>query len=247
MSHGSSDDLKTGDSALVEQRTGLGSGDGERPPRRLRAANGQSFSYDGLPRLTKVTDSTTPGNTATYGYDVADNPITLGATAQAFNAANELCWTAPTAAAGTNRACGTPAAGAKTYTYSPTGNRTAVTPASGPATSFGYDAADRLTSITGAVSATYSYDGDGLRTSKTTGGVSSSFGWNDESGIPLLLRDRNDYYVYGPDGVPLERLGSSPTLYLHTDQQDSIRLVTDTAGNAACTASYTPWGAVTWT
>ena len=60
----------------------------------------------------------------------------MGSTQQAFNNADELCWTAATT--GT---CASPPTGATTYAYDARGNRTTVTPPSGGATTLSYDQA----------------------------------------------------------------------------------------------------------
>ena len=59
------------------------------------------------------------------------------------------------------------------YTYSEHGERTKTTPTSGPATTYGYDQAEDLTSIsrpeedtTPKIEDTYAYNGDGLRQAK---------------------------------------------------------------------------------
>ena len=130
----------------------------------------------------------------------------------------------------------------RTFTYNAAGDRTAVT-ANGATVNLGYDQANRLTNMTGGIS--YSYDGDGLRTSKTVAGTTTQFAWDESGTLPLLLQDGSTYYIYGPDGQPIEQItGSTPT-YLLADQQGSTRLLTDTGGNVVGTYSYDPWGNVT--
>ncbi len=114
-----------------------------------------SYAYDGLQRLTNVTE--TLGNAYTYGYDLAGNRTVQwvnGAQTQqdGYDAADELV-TATTP-------------GGTTYdSYDAAGNLT------GDATnSYSYDALDRLTALTNTLqqqAATYGYNGDGALVAQT--------------------------------------------------------------------------------
>ena len=71
---------------------------------------------------------------------------------------------------------------------------TKTKPASGPATTYGYDQAGDLTSVErpkeGEVSEikdTYAYNGEGLRTSQTISGTSTFLAWDMTEGLPLIL------------------------------------------------------------
>src|SRR5439155_4156706 len=102
-----------------------------------------------------------------YKYDTADNLTQKGTTQQAFNNADELCWTASTTGP-----CASPPTGATTYQYDTRGNRTNVNPAGGQAQTLTYDQANRLTQFTAASTTSYGYNGDGLRMSKYAGSSS---------------------------------------------------------------------------
>jgi RHS repeat-associated protein len=118
-----------------------------------------------------------------------------------------------------------------------------MTSANGTKTTLGYDQANHLTSISGGTS--YTYDGDGLRMSKTVSGTTTRFAWDESGSLPLLLQDGDAYYIYGPGGQPIEQItGDNPT-YLLQDQQGSTRLLTDGSGNVVGTYSYDAWGNVT--
>jgi RHS repeat-associated protein len=181
--------------------------------------------------------SAPPSGAIAYAYDAADNLTQSGGTQQVFNVADQLCWTAATSGA-----CATPPAGATRYTYDLRGNRTNVTPPTGPAITLGYDQANRLTSYAAATNTTYTYNGDGLRMSKTTGASTSQFVWDSSSSLPLLLKDGATAYVYGPGGLPLEQVTGATTYYLHHDQLGSTRLLTDATGATQATYSYDPYG-----
>ena len=90
----------------------------------------------------------------------------------------------------------------------------------------------------------YTYNGDGLRISKTVAGTTSQFTWDTQgpNGTPLVLADDTNDYVYGPDGLPLEQVnGSTVTYFLH-DQQGSTRFLTDSTGGIVGSFIYDPYG-----
>ncbi len=140
-------------------------------------------------------------------------------------------------------ASGTGGGTADSYTYDMQGNRVSSTPAGGTPTVLKYDQANRL--IGYGTGATYRYDGNGLRQSKTVGTVSTAFAWDQSQGPPLLLADGSDYYVYGPAGSPIEKITGSTVQYMHQDQQGSTRLLTDSTGSVVGTYSYDAYGNTT--
>jgi hypothetical protein len=78
---------------------------------------------------------------------------------------------------------------------------------------------------------TYTYDADGLRTSKTGGGVTTRFVWDRSGPLPLLLEERVgpsvNRYVYGPGGSPVaDTLADGTVRYYHSDQIGSTRALT---------------------
>ena len=92
---------------------------------------------------------------------------------------------------------------------------------------------------------TYTYNGDGLRTTKTTGTNTSKFTWDQTDALPLLLTDSQNSYIYGPDDLPIEQISSNGTpSYLHHDQLGSTRLITNQTGTTTGTSTYNPYGAV---
>ena len=76
------------------------------------------------------------------------------------------------------------------------------------------------------------YDGRGLRTSSTVGQKKTNFVYDTvSSGVPRLLVAGDLRFVYGPNGRPLEQIDAAgKPVYLHGDQINSTRLVTDAAG-----------------
>jgi RHS repeat-associated protein len=200
-----------------------------------------AYKYTALNQLcyagsSSATECSAPPTGATaYGYDAADNLIQMGSTQQVFNSADQLCWTASTSGV-----CATPPVGATTYSYDTRGNRTSTTPPGGPTTNLTYDQANRLTGY--GPSATYRYNGDGLRMSKTVGGSTTQYLWDVANNIPLLLKDGSTAYIYGPGGLPLEQVNGSTAVWLHHDQIGSSRLITDGSGTSQATHTYDPYG-----
>jgi RHS repeat-associated protein len=210
----------------------------------------ENYGYTKLNQLCAAssrddTDCEQPGTESkglTYQYDQADNLVRNGKTTQRFNAADELCWTS--SQPGSNP-CSSAPAGAIRYTYDQRGNLTAIKAPAAAATTLAYDQANRLTNLThGITSATYTYNADGLRMSKTrAGGSPSSFIWDIAKGLPLMIRDDNGSYVTGPDGLPVEQITAEGAVaYYHRDQLGSTRALSDRAGEVIQTYDYDPYG-----
>ena len=61
----------------------------------------------------------------------------------------------------------------------------------------------------GLTPSSYTYDGDGLRQSKTVSGTTTAETWDIAAGLPLLVQDGSTRYVPGPAGSPLEQIASA--------------------------------------
>ena len=203
-----------------------------------------SYKYTALNQVCYAGSSGSTGCSAPplgatpYAYDAADNLTQMGSTQQAFNNADQLCWTALTTGS-----CVSPPAGATTYSYDSRGNRTRITAPVAGATTLSYDQANRLTAY--GPSASYAYNGDGLRMSKAVAGTTSQFLWDTASALPLPLKDGSTGYLYGPGGLPIEQINGSTALWLHHDQLGSTRLITDSIGASQATYSFDPYGNLT--
>ncbi len=182
-------------------------------------------TYDENSRLTK--------SGSEYKYDAANNPTTIATGTYKYDKDSEL-ETGPSL----------------TYTYNELGERTKTTPSSGPATTYGYDQAGNLTSVERPekesipkIEDTYAYDGNGLRASQTISGTTSYLTWDMTEGLPLILNDGTNSYIYGPGGLPVEQISSGGTVtYLHHDQQGSIRLLTGSAGTVTGSTTFDAYG-----
>jgi RHS repeat-associated protein len=190
-----------------------------------------AFAYDENSRLSK-------GAGTTYKYDAADNPMTIGSETYSYDAASEL-------EKGVLKK-----ATVNTYSYDEVGERTQSKPASGPAAKYGYDQAGNLITVTRAhegevpaIEDSYAYDGTGLRALETVSGTAHYLAWDLSEGLPLILNDGANSYVYGPGGLPVEQIsGEGSAVYLHHDQQGSTRMLTGSAGTVAGTTTYDGYG-----
>jgi RHS repeat-associated protein len=130
----------------------------------------------------------------------------------------------------------------RNFAYNERGDRISEGVSGGPTRTLAYDQADRLIGVNGNI--TYAYNGDGLRTSKTVNDITTHFVWNQAEALPELLQAESLYYIYGPEGRPIEQIEGSTATYLQEDQQGSIRLLTNASGNAVGRYDYDAWGNV---
>jgi RHS repeat-associated protein len=184
-----------------------------------------TYSYDALNQLTQDAQ----GSDA---YDPAGNLIKLSSTTSlAYNAGDELT------------SSSTGKSGATTYSYDAERQRTATTPSTGPASNLTFDQTGNLTRYShGSTSATYAYNGDGLRMAKSVGGSTTAFTWDTAVSTPLLLSDATNNYIYGPTGLPLEQSTTSGELFFHHDQLGSTTMLTNGSGATVGTYRYGSYG-----
>jgi len=146
------------------------------------------------------------------------------------------------------------------YTYNADGQRLNAT--QGPTTlaSATWNGAEEPTSYSdGAASMTAaSYDGNGLRASATTGGTTQGYTWDTQTGnaqaanpgappqggVPQLLMDSGNAYIYTSGTAPAEQvnLSTGAITYLVTDTLGSVRGTVNSSGTLTGTASYDAWG-----
>jgi RHS repeat-associated protein len=193
---------------------------------RVSATSGagtESYTVDALGRLTSVTY---PGGvTESYTYDAHGNRVTKTAGGQTTNYtyddADQLV-----------------SEGSVGYTYDAAGNLT------GRGTdTFTWDWANRLTAASvGGTTTSYAYDGDDVRVQKTQGMATTTYLWDRESGLPLLVDDGTSGYVHA-DGVLAQVSGGAPR-YLLGDALGSVRGASDADGALIGSADYEVFGAV---
>lgn len=94
--------------------------------------------------------------------------------------------------------------------------------------------------------AAYSYNADGLRVARSVNGTVSHLTWDTGAGTPLLLGDGTDSYLYGPGGLPVERISAAGTAtYFVHDATGSTRVLLASDGSVAATFAYDAYGALT--
>jgi len=133
------------------------------------------------------------------------------------------------------------------YTYDANGNQTAA-----GARTYTYDAADRTTTARiGTTTETYTWSGDGLRLSASTGTTAAKttrYVWDRNFGLAQLAIERNGSdttlrsYAYALD--LLSQTAGTSTFYYHHDGLGSVSDVTAAAGKPLAWYEYQPFGAL---
>ena len=128
------------------------------------------------------------------------------------------------------------------FTYDANGNLT-----SDGVKTYTWDAENRLVSVAqgGTTLASFTYNKDGIRTSKTAGGVTTSYALDGDSVVeerPGAGGTIKHFQGPGIDNVLATVDASGVTSYYVRDHLGSIRQRTDTSGNVLLTRDYDPWG-----
>jgi len=189
-----------------------------------------TYAYDDLHRLTSVTY---PGpSTTTYDFDAFGNREEMvtgaGTTAYAYDDADRLTEVDP------------PAASPIAYTWDDNGNLT-----DRGSDEFEWDFEDRMAEATvNSVTSTFTYRGDGLRNSRTVGGGGAvTFTWDVASGLPVVLDDGSQQYVYGA-GLTSMKQGGNWFYYL-ADGLGSTMAVVNASGVSQKSYTYDVYGEAT--
>ena len=188
------------------------------------------YGYDAGNRLTK-------GGTAAYEYDAANNPTKTGGSTNTYDEASQL-------KTGTG----------VSYTYDELGERTKREPAEGETTSYAYDQAGNLTTVSTppipfkVTTWNYKYNGDGLRQTEADSGsnflgITRQLTWDTSGSLPVLISQGGSSYIYGAEGTPIEQIDpEGQAQYLHHDQQGSTRLLTGATGSVEGGTTYDAYG-----
>ena len=168
--------------------------------------------YTNLNQLCYAGSATTngcaspPAGAQAYSFDAADNLTGDMGTTQAFNAADELCWTIGGAS---SNGCATAPTYATTYAYDTRGNRTAAIPPAVPV-SYAYDQANRLVGVHATSSLVAVTGTDNALWVKQDGGSLTSLGGalsaapavvfvpvgNGQPPVPVYLGVASDHRVW---------------------------------------------------
>ncbi len=217
-----------------------------------RDGSATSYDYDPISRLTQAsTTNTTGAITRKHGYtydkvgNLTKEELTGTAVAnetrtQAYNTANELCWTAQGAHAPD---CAGAPAGATTY---------------------GYDAAGNLESASSGLSADYSLRNHTVAITPPGSTTAIDMEYTDATQDRRILagdtrmaynqlglssqgptnRNKASWFVRDPDGTLVAMLNSNNNgdLYYLLDAQGSVVATTDTTGSLVRRYAYEPYG-----
>jgi RHS repeat-associated protein len=188
-----------------------------------------TYAYDALNRLRRADTSGSASSAYVYDYDNASNRTSVtrdgSVTTFAYGTANQLCWrVAGSSAAG----CGSPPAGATTYTYDANGNLTG----SNAGLSIAYNELNQTTSHTaGGATHSFAYAGDNQieRTQKNSVSYADTV-----LGLSSEVSGASTRYVRDDRGelVGLRRPNGSATsrYYYLRDVLGSVVAVTDQNG-----------------
>jgi RHS repeat-associated protein len=208
------------------------------PTQIVRDGVTETYAYDTADRITGACyggqlASCAAGSKITYSYDRVGNRTSqtkFGTTrTYAYDNADELTST-------------TTGGNTTTYSYDADGQQT------GQGTkTFTYDLAGRLTQVAdGATTlASYTYDGDGNRLTKTASSTTTTYWWDENNDLPQLAVEMQGAtvlrsYQYGSGLISMTSGGSA--YYFHHDALGTISAVTKGSGAIEWTYTYTPYG-----
>ncbi len=184
-----------------------------------------SYEYDALYRLTEV--KYPDEETDTYTYDAVGNRLTKDTDDYTYDDADQL----------TNLE-GMP------FGYDENGNQTSR--GTQPyVDDFAYDHENRLVGADiNYLAFGYSYNGDGLRMRQQVfGQPTTNYTWDVAAGLPVVLQDGDNTYVYGLDLISATDGGGVQTYFLY-DGLGSTSDLTDGSGNVVDGYTYDVFGAL---
>jgi RHS repeat-associated protein len=216
----------TGQNTMLGQRTSVTSG-----------SSLTKYYYDGNYQLNRTDyPAGAPFNAASHvwTYDAIGNRLST-----TINGGTPQNYTYYINAGNTNNGQRLQSDSTKTYTYDYNGNMV-----SDGTNTYTWDKDNRLTGITGSVTATYRYDYLGRRFSKIVNTVSSTYIYNAQN----LIAERGAAtvdYVFGP-GVdePLAMTSGGTTYDYSVAGLRSIAAITTSAGTMSRTYTYDVWGVI---
>ncbi|HSZ39530.1 MAG TPA: RHS repeat-associated core domain-containing protein [Trebonia sp.] len=186
-----------------------------------------TYAYDKADRLTSAISG---GTTTAYAYDGDGNLTQDGSTTSTYNAQDQL--TASTSPPGTT-----------SYSYTLNGSTASVTPPSGPAQDYTWDAYGDLASAGGVA---YGYDALGRMVTSTdsSGTADLSYLGNGDT----IASDGTSEYSYDPSGNLTATGSSSGAFATVSDEHGDLTAMfspTSSTENLAGNESYTPYGSGT--
>jgi len=118
---------------------------------------------------------------------------------------------------------------------------------------YAWDLASRLTSYTaGGNTTNFTYDGLGMRISRTSGGTTQQYIWNYAFALPSISVVRQGgsdlrYYIHLPGGRLLHSIGAADNTrhFYHFDEMGTTLFLTNDSGAITDSYGVTPYGMVT--
>ena len=218
---------------------------------QTKLANGQTanYSYDDAGQLTSIVWKSASGTVLgdlAYTYDAAGQRTVIGGSyartnlpvtkTQSYDAANRLV-----------------THNGQALTYDANGNLL-----SDGANTYTWNARNQLVSITGSVSASFSYDGAGRRLTRTVNGTGTGFVYDGLNLVQELSGTTTDnstaanvkasYLLGGLDEVFAQQTGTGATAQTYnylTDALGSVIQVNDATGTKRVAYTYDSYGATT--
>jgi RHS repeat-associated protein len=205
----------------------------------------QSFTYDGLDRITSAQNAGTDCSVILPGGHTK-----FGGNAYSYDPWGNLLQKTPTkctaeylnvTADAQNRIHTIPSENPSDFSYDAAGN---ITFDPIRALTYTYDGENRISGVAGY---SYSYDGQGNRVEKSNGATGTLY-W---IGLPGVLAEsdlsgsiQHEYVFFHGERVARrdETQGSSGVLYYFSDYLKTTDIVTDSAGNILNESDLSPWG-----
>ena len=206
----------------------------------------RSYQYDDLNQLVRE-DNATEGKTYVYTYDSVGNikqktvyPYTTGdlgtatsTVAYTYGADSDAGW-----------AKLLKSYNGETIDYDAIGN-----PVKYRGATLTWDGRELKKFVKSGTTVNYTYDADGLRSSKTVNGAKTTYQYLDGQ---LLYENRNGtkiYYYYDSYGTPtaityVKADGTSYTFYVGTNSLGDVNALYNSAGGLAVKYDYDAWGRI---
>ena len=230
-------DHATGTTTMLGQRTGQTT---TLPAQALSGALAK-YQYDGLYELKKAEyPAAAPFNGAveSWTYDAIGNRLTAttGTTTRSYGYYRN----------GANPQNGQrlQSDGDATWGYDAAGNATSRQGSDG-SFAFAYDPENRMNGISGATSASYTYDYQGRRTSRTVNGVTTTWLYDGLNLVAETTNGQTTYFLNGP-GIdePLAMSKAGAVSYFSVDGLGSVLATNDPSGTVTHSVVFDAWGNV---
>ncbi len=220
---------------------------------RMDRPNGtrRELSYDGAGQVREIAEKKANGRLIALfrlDYDAGGRP------SYEFTVPKPQTWALPELDATADADNRLAVVNGQSVTHDPDGNMTAGFLSQGSnaamvAASFGYDARNRLTSVSvGSTNVSYAYDAEGHRTRITVGAVTNNYTINPHAPLSQVLvaeaGGAQTFCVHGA-GLLYEVQPSGAVRYYHCDLRGSTVAMTDESGTVTDRFEHSPYGTLT--